>query len=106
MKSLTDHLASAVEAETSVLQFTVPDPMEKQERLTELHHDNVVKRTAAISKARSNLRKTVEALDAEIARLEKEKEQAVERAGKLIESEDRIIAASRAFIAAMEGITE
>lgn len=101
--TLNNHLTSAVEAESNILQFTLPDHKAEQEKLAAIHHAAIAKKTAAISSAKASLRRTIEKLDVEIERLQTEKRTAKESAEALIAANNHIIKASRAFIAAMEG---
>lgn len=101
--NLTDHLTTAIETETNILPFTLPDHAAKQERLAALHHEAIAKRTASISQAKASLRRTVNTLEAEIARLQGEITTAKTGAEALIATDQRIIAASKAFIDVLEG---
>ena len=104
MTTLTNHLTSAIETETNVLQFTLPDHKAEQERLTAIHHAAIAKKTASISSAKASLRRTIEKLDVEIERLQTEKRTAKESAEALIAANHHIIKASQAFIDAVEGV--
>lgn len=104
--NITNHLATAVETETNILQFTLPDHKAEQEKLAAIHHAAIAKKTAAISSAKSSLRRTIDKLDAEIERLQTEKQTAKDSAEALIAANRHIIKASQAFIDAVEGETE
>lgn len=104
--TLTNHLATAVETETNILQFTLPDHKAEQEKLAAIHHAAIAKKTAAISSAKASLRRTIDKLDAEIERLQTEKQTAKDSAEALIAANRHIIKASQAFIDAVEGEEE
>lgn len=101
--NLTDHLSSAIETEANVLAFVLPDSAEKIEKLSALHHEAVTKKTAEISRVKSSLRRTISALDKEIERLQAEKTAAKTGADAVIAQNQKIIAASQAFIKVLEG---
>lgn len=103
---LTEHLTKAIEVESNVLQFTLPDHKAEQEKLSAIHHAAIAKKTAAISSTKASLRRTIDKLDAEIQRLQHEKLSANTSAEALIAANQHIIKASQAFIDAVEGVDD
>jgi hypothetical protein len=99
---LDEHLANAIQTEGNVLQFTLPDTKEQAEKLVATHHRAIADKTAAISRAKQSLRRTIAGLDAEIERLQKERRLAQESADEVILYDRKIIEASKAFIAILE----
>lgn len=100
--NLAENLAEAVETEGNVLQFTVPSPDEKLNRLADLHRKQAADADRDIAATKRNLRKTVKAINDEIKRLKQEIASAEEGAAAKIEASSVIATACRAFLAAAD----
>ena len=99
---LAENLAEAVETEGNVLQFTVPSPDEKLNRLADLHRKQAADADRDIAETKRRLRKTVKAINDEIKRLKLEISAAEDGAAAQIEASQKIVSACRAFLAAAE----
>jgi hypothetical protein len=100
--NLAENLADAVEAEGKVLQFTVPSPDAKLNRLADLHRKQAADADREIAETKRQLRKTVKAINDEIKRLKMEIASAEEGAAAKIEAAGLIATACRAFLSAAD----
>lgn len=102
MNALAEKLADDVERECSVLQFTLPDHDAALDKMTDVHRKNAALIEGNIASTRKALRKTLSALNAEIARLKRQMEVAREGATAKIERDEKMLSAIRAFLAEAE----
>lgn len=101
MNAIDHNLASAVERECSILQFT-DDHEAKNERLDEMMLREVREARQRIRRIRKAASEEVATIEAEIAALASRKAEVLSGAAAKVEAENRRIVKARAFVSAGE----
>lgn len=101
IRNLGDELAEGIEREGNVLKFSLPDHEAEVKHLADAHRRSIASRSQRIADTKDDLRKTLAALNAEVARLKVQLAEAQEGAARKIAADERIIVAGEAFLSAV-----